>query len=105
QAASAEQAGDLSVALSSWRDTLDLLPPDSRQHAEILQRVQTLSAQVEEGGGAPKASGWKKGAAGIGGVALLILKFASKAKFLLMGLTNLPPPLSVLRWARLHRHI
>jgi Zn-dependent protease len=105
QAASAEQAGDLSVALSSWRDTLDLLPPDSRQHAEILQRVQALSARVEEGGGGPKPSAWKKGAAGLGGVALLLFKFKNvalllltKGKFLLLGLTKLPTLLSMLAW-------
>ena len=97
QATSAEQAGDYSAALSAWRDTLDLLPPDSRQHAEILQRVQALSAQVDEGAG-PQSSSWKKGAMGVGGVALLLLKFASKAKFLLMGLTKLPTLLSMLAW-------
>jgi len=109
QAASAEQAGDLSMALSSWRDTLDLLPPDSRQHAEILRRVQALSAQVEEGGGAPKASAWKKGAAGLGGVALLLFKFKNvalllltKGKFLLLGLTKLPTLLSMLAWVGLY---
>jgi len=98
QAASAEQSGDLSVALSSWRDTLDLLPPDSRQHAEILKKVQTLSAQVGDGDSAPKRSSWKRGAAGVGGVALLLVKFLSKAKFLLLGLTKLPTLLSMLAW-------
>ena len=98
QAAAAEQAGDLSAALAAWRDTLDLLPPESRQHAEILQRVQALSARVEDGGAAPKGSGWKKGAAGLGGLALVLVKFLSKAKFLLMGLTKLPTLLSMLAW-------
>jgi len=98
QAASAEQAGDLSAALGAWRDTLDLLPPGSRQHAEILQRVQALSAQVEEAPAAPKGADWKKSAVGVGSVALLVLKFASKAKFLLMGLTKLPTLLSMLAW-------
>jgi len=102
QAASAEQGGDLSAALSAWRDTLDLLPPDSRQHAEILQKVRTLSAQVEEGGPAPKPSAWKKGAAGVGGAALVLVKFASKAKFLLMGLTKLPTLLSMLAWVGIY---
>ena len=97
-ASSAEQAGDLSAALGAWRDTLDLLPPESRQHAEILQKVQALSAQVEDGGEASRSSNWKKGAAGVGGVALLLVKFLGKAKFLLMGLTKLPTLLSMLAW-------
>jgi Zn-dependent protease len=105
QASAAEQAGDFSAALSSWRDTLDLLPPDSRQHAEILKKVQTLSAQFEEGASPPKASVWKKGAAGLGGAALLLFKFKNillialtKGKFLLLGLTKLPTLLSMLAW-------
>lgn len=94
RAETAEQAGDLSVALTAWRDTLDLLPPESRQHAAILQKVQALSALVDQGVEAPKG-GWKKGAAGLGAVALLLFKFKSlllfiltKGKFLLLGLTK-----------------
>ena len=49
QAEAAEKAGDLSTALTAWRDTLDLLPPNTRQHAVILQRIQGLSARVDEG--------------------------------------------------------
>jgi len=95
QAEGAEQSGDLSAALSAWRDTLDLLPPDSRQHAVILQKVQALSARVEEDAPPAKSSAWKKGAAGASGLALLLLKFKTvalliltKGKFLLLGLTK-----------------
>jgi Zn-dependent protease len=95
EAEAAEQKGDLSAALSAWRSTLDLLPPESQQHAVILQRVRALSARVEDFGDAPKASTWKQGAAGLGGIGLLLFKFKSlllilltKGKFLLLGLTK-----------------
>jgi len=94
QAEKAERGGDLSAAMGAWRDALGLLPPETRQHAAVLQKIQALSARVEDGG-APAASTWKKGAAGLGGLALLLFKFKSiflialtKGKFLLFGLTK-----------------
>jgi Zn-dependent protease len=103
QAEAAEQTGDLSTALSAWRNALDLLPPESRQHGVLLQRIRSLSAQVEDGPPAPKGSGWKKGAAGVGGIAALLSKFWSvflviltKGKFLLFGLTKWKMLLSML---------
>jgi Zn-dependent protease len=106
KAEAAEKAGDLSTALTAWRDTLELLPPNTRQHAVILQRIQALSTRVDEGAAAaPPGSALKKGAAGLGGLALLLFKFKSiilialtKGKFLLMGLTKLPTLLSMLAW-------
>ncbi|HUR38480.1 MAG TPA: site-2 protease family protein [Planctomycetota bacterium] len=102
EAEAAERGGDLSAALAAWRNALDLLPPESRQHELILQRVRALSAQVEDGGGAPQPSGWKKGAAGLGGIALVLFKFKTvlffaltKGKLLLLGLTKLPTLLSM----------
>src|SRR5882672_11073777 len=95
QAEAAEQAGDLSTALSAWRNALDLLPQESRQHGVLLERIRSLSAQVEDGPPASKGSGWKKGAAGAGGIAALLFKFKTvflliltKGKFLLFGLTK-----------------
>lgn len=95
QADAAEQQADLSAALGHWRDALDLLPPESRQHAVVLHKIKTLSVQVEDGPATPKGGGWKKGAAGLGAIALLLLKFKSvliflltKGKFLLLGLTK-----------------
>ena len=102
EAEAAEQRGDISAALAAWRNALDLLPPDSRQHDVILQRVRALSSQVEGFGDAPRPSGWKKGAAGLGGVALVLFKFKTvilfaltKGKLLLLGLTKLPTLLSM----------
>jgi Zn-dependent protease len=102
-AEAAEKAGDLSTALIAWRDTLELLPPDTRQHAVILERIRGLSARVEEGGAHPQGSAWKKGAAGLSGLALLLFKFKSvglliltKGKFILLGLTKAPTLFSML---------
>lgn len=102
EAEAAEHRGEISAALAAWRNTLDLLPPESRQHEVILQRVRALSAQVEDGVGAPPASAWKKGAAGLGGIALVLFKFKTvllfaltKGKLLLLGLTKLPTLLSM----------
>jgi len=102
EAEAAEQRGDLSAALAAWRNALDLLPPDSRQHDVLLQRVRALSSQVEDDGGASRPSGWKKGAAGLSGIALVLFKFKTlllfaltKGKLLLLGLTKLPTLLSM----------
>ena len=92
----AEQNADLSAALGHWRDALDLLPPESRQHGVILQKIRNLSAQVEDGPAPESKSGWKKGLAGLGAVGLVLLKFSkvlalvlTKGKFLLLGLTKI----------------
>jgi Zn-dependent protease len=108
---SAEQAGragDLTAALTTWRAALELLPPRSRQHEIIAARVSDLGKRLDSTPGtATRASpddaragprhGWAGagGAAGAGGLALLVWKFkfvvvllVSKAKFLLLGLTK-----------------
>jgi Zn-dependent protease len=91
----AEGRGDLSAALSSWRSALDLLPPESRQHEILLQKIRDLSARVDHAPLVPENTAWKKGAAGLSGLALLLFKFKTvlffiltKGKFLLMGLTQ-----------------
>ncbi|HVE38365.1 MAG TPA: site-2 protease family protein [Planctomycetota bacterium] len=102
-AEAAEKAGELSAALIAWRDALELLPPNTRQHAGILERIRGLSARVEEGGPQQQGSTWKKGAAGLSGLALLLFKFKSfgvllltKGKFILLGLTKAPTLFSML---------
>jgi len=94
-AEAAEQKGDVSAALGRWREALDLLPPESRQHEVVLKRIRTLSEQIEDGPSKPTGGAMKKGAAGLGGIALLLLKFKAipillltKAKFLILGLTK-----------------
>ena len=103
QGEAAEREGNVQGALFAWREALSLLPPESRQHGVLQQKIKMLSAKVEDLGEAPASSPWKKGAAGLGGMALVLFKFKSililvltKAKFLLLGLTKLPTLLSML---------
>ena len=113
-AEAAERAGEPSSALASWREAITLLPPASRQHAVIADRIARLSRQVEAGpvrrqqplgteprpgpaGHPPTASRWSGGAITgvVGTLALAVWKFKflavlllTKAKFLLLGLTK-----------------
>jgi hypothetical protein len=48
-AETAERAGELPAALASWREARTLLPPESRQHAAITDRIARLGRQVEAG--------------------------------------------------------
>jgi Zn-dependent protease len=107
----AHRAGDLLKALESWREALGLLPPASRQHELIAERIARLNRQVEAmpssaarvpasndpaaAGGSP--SRWSGGVVSgvIGTLALAAWKFKflvvfllTKAKFLLLGLTK-----------------
>ena len=110
-AASANTAagqGDTGAQLAAWREALELLPPTTRQHQIISQKIVDLDKRLESdpkrptskpgakssaaGGGSTK--GWK-GAAGLGGISLILWKFkfvaillAGKLKFLLLGLTK-----------------
>lgn len=101
------QQRDLSGALTTWRDALELLPPGSRQHQIVLAWIKNLSGQVDQET-APastsrtpalrQASTQKKTgmqAAGLGAIGLLLWKFKfavifvlTKLKFLLLGLTK-----------------
>jgi Zn-dependent protease len=116
----ASSAGDNSGALAAWRSALVLLPPRSRQHEQVLAKVQTLSRAVDAGIGtngpnsarapdgaapanAPDAKGKKPLAAGgLTGLALLAWKFKlaiafilTKGKLLLLGFTKLSTVLSM----------
>ena len=101
-----------SEALTLWREALDLLPQDSRQHQAILAKVQVLSRQLDsaplaptshDGVGPQPAPGhtepgrrrWLQSSAGLGALGLLLWKFKflalfilTKAKLLLLGLTK-----------------
>jgi Zn-dependent protease len=122
-AQTAEAAGDARSALAAWNEALHLLPHDTRQHELISARVDELGRNIDAGmpepfleaAPTPSASasasapaprdddpvnpnwttGARAGAAGLGTVALLLLKFKwlaffllTKAKFLLLGLTK-----------------
>jgi Zn-dependent protease len=95
----AEGAGP-SEALAAWREALTLLPPDSRQHAEVERRIRALSTQVAQ----PPAGGarWGKAAGAAGAAGLVLWKFKTilllalgKLKFLLLGFGKLGTVLSM----------
>lgn len=110
EAKAATDAGDFTEALVKWREALDLLPPESRQHAVILSTISELTRKVDAAGGgaarrvrpAPGPGG--KHAPGpalgkrlgiVGAFALLLWKFKfalafilTKGKILLLGLTK-----------------
>lgn len=100
QAHAHEQQADVHAALEDWRATLALLPPQSRQYAQVHDTVLRLTAALEH---AParhpvpartqistkQALGW------LGALGLLLWKFKAvalfaftKLKFLLLGLTK-----------------
>src|SRR6266581_5481551 len=106
----AEQAGDPSAALAAWRQALDLLPADATQHQVVSARIAALSRSLDAGpAGAKHGSGLGKGAAGVGALGALLLKFKfalmfvlSKAKLLLFGLTKASTFFSMLLSASLY---
>jgi Zn-dependent protease len=103
-----EREGDLTAALITWRKALELLPPQSRQHEIISKKIHELGKRVDASPALARPGqakdtvagvrpGWTGagGAAGLGGIALLLWKFKflavlllTKAKFLLLGLTK-----------------
>lgn len=102
EAAGAAARSDTSAELQSWRLALDLLPPGSRQHGVVREKVDRLSRQVTATG----SGAWKRGTAGVGaltGAALLLWKLKTvllialtKGKFLLLGLGKSSTLLSML---------
>ena len=96
EAERASQVGDVSAALAVWRQALELLPPDSTQHKVVSARVLDLSRALDSRpAGTKHRSPWGKGAAGLGALGVLLVKFKfalvfvlTKAKLLLLGLTK-----------------
>ncbi len=108
EAKAAEGEGDWISALSRWRNSLDLLPPDSHQYKVIQNKTSELSRRVDSDssatdpagssgdGGEKKTRGaLARAAVGLGGAALLLWKFkailaflVTKGKILLLGLTK-----------------
>ena len=106
----AAAADDATGALRAWREALDLLPPGSRQHQTVSEKVQALTRQVAEshasGLPAPEAAHRSKlltRAGPIGVLILLLSKFKfvaafilTKGKLLLLGLTKASTLVSML---------
>jgi Zn-dependent protease len=100
EAERAEADGSVARALALWREALDLLPADSKQHAVIVERVTAL--EDRSGGVARQAevdrvrAKYKKHGALITAIAVFLAKFKfliilllTKGKLLLLGLTKL----------------
>ena len=90
-AAAATESGDLGGARDRWTQTLQFLPPHSRQHALISERIAGLTRRLEESKpeavptSAEDKSWWQRG---VGGAVTVVLLLLSKLKFLLLGLTK-----------------
>jgi len=111
-AEASEHDGDPPAALASWREAIALLPPETRQHTAIAERIARLGRQVEAGPSrsrpsarlspadpnqSPRPSRWSGGAVSgvIATLALAVWKlkflavmFLTKGKILLLGLTK-----------------
>lgn len=84
-------SGNISEARSTWQRALELLPPGSRQHDVIGQKVATLARQLDDAPrerivSDPTHPWWKRGMTA--GAALIVL-LVGKLKFLLLGLSKL----------------
>lgn len=97
-AARDEEAGKFTNALATWRQALDLLPPDSRQFATVSTKLSGLSLRVDPGAtpATPHENPtWTRRAGILGAIALFLWKFkvvlafvVTKGKLLLLGLTK-----------------
>jgi len=107
-AATAETEKRYGDALLAWRQALQLLPAQSKQHRRIADKCAYLSSMTDDAPSAPIVAGGaaasssehgtgagKKLIGGLGGIALLIWKFKwlgtfilTKAKFLFAGLKS-----------------
>ena len=105
----AEVAGDLTGAMTLWREALDLLPRQSQQYQTVAAKVETLGREIDRNPAAAREAAAKRQAAGehhvkgklattaagIGALAVLLWKFKfiavfllTKGKLLLLGLTK-----------------
>jgi Zn-dependent protease len=80
-AQAAEARSDRSAALASWRSALALLPPGTRQHATLHEKVVALSRSLDE----KPATPWRSTA---GAAAALLVSLLAKAKLLVAGLAK-----------------
>lgn len=88
QAEQAAGAGDRATEMARWRETLDLLPPESRQHQAIAEKLEQLARTPEAKAQAPREGSWLKRS--WGAIAAVVILVLTKGKFLLGGLTKLP---------------
>jgi Zn-dependent protease len=108
EAERATSADSLAEALTAWRRALELLPPGSRQHGVIEEKVRELSRRTEaaplSASSRPVAgTAWARWLTPLGAAGLLLWKFKfiavfvlTKAKLLLLGLVKAPTLFSML---------
>jgi len=91
----ATRSGDPALAIQHWRSALELLPPASKQHRQIAERIDALAPEAERSGAPRSGASAATKLAGLGAFGLLLLKFksvilflATKGKFLLLGFTK-----------------
>jgi Zn-dependent protease len=86
-AQTAAAAPDPSAAVAAWREALDLLPPNSRQHEIIRGKIAELTQQIDAG---PQASASDQAGkrTGFGVIGAMVLFLVTKGKLLLLGLTQ-----------------
>ena len=94
QAGLARQRGDTQAELVAWRETLPLLPIDSRQYQAIAEKIESLAmAPAPKSQAKPEGSLLRRSWGLIAAVVVLLL---TKGKFLLGGLAKLPTLFSML---------
>jgi len=95
EAQAASAGGNPGAALLAWRTARDLLPPQSRQYAQVVEHIETLSRTESPVATTPtEPRGPLARIFGLGGAAVILL--LTKGKFLLSGLLKLPTLLSML---------
>ncbi len=85
----AADRGDIPAALANWREALDLLPSNSRQHAVISAKITELGKDIPSGSSVPSPRSGAKNpavrvATGAGAIGLMLWKL----KALFLGLTK-----------------
>lgn len=96
QADAAARRGDAPAELTAWRSAAELLPPTSRQHSVVMERITALSTTVDAAPAPPPpTTGVWKWLGGLGTFGLFLWKFKfllvallTKGKLLLLGLTK-----------------
>jgi hypothetical protein len=103
-AKAAREAGDrgeISTALAAWREALELLPVDSKQHQIIAAKISDLGQSLPRDAAAAEpavrsGSSAARAATGVGVIGVTLWKF----KAVLLGLTKGTTLLSICsRWA------
>ena len=92
KAQDAERSGQITEALTAWREASQYLPPGTRQRDAVEAQVRSLSERMGQSGGSPGKPWWKR-VSTLGPVGMLAA-ILGKAKFLLLGFTKLGTLLS-----------